>query len=134
MKVVRTKSVLTGIITTVHLGSIKGTSNTSRISYINSKTEVIYKDPRPPQCCYCAPTLPAAGPRRLQRACLDCCLKAARAAGQAQTSHSLANPVQGPLFGGLYQTDQAQRRLCLIPELGARPKANYHQLPFPDCV
>ena len=53
---------------------------------------------------------------------------------QAQTSHSLANPVQGPLFGGLYQTDQAQRRLCLIPELGARPKANYHQLPFLDLV
>jgi len=53
---------------------------------------------------------------------------------QAQTSHSLADPVQGPLFGGLYQTDQAQRRLCLIPQLGVRPKANYLQLPFPNLV
>jgi hypothetical protein len=34
----------------------------------------------------------------------------------AETSHSLPDPVQGPLFGGLYQTDQGQKkRLCLIP-------------------
>jgi hypothetical protein len=62
---------------------------------------------------------------QLIRACLVRGLKPARPAGQAQASYSRAETVQGPLFGSLYQTDQAQHRLCLIPHQGARPKANY---------
>jgi len=39
-----------------------------------------------------------------------------------------------PLFGFLYQCEQAQIEMVFGLQLGARLKTNYHQLPNSDCV